>query len=180
MSKVIQVEQLRVLGVDPGINGGWAVLNYRGGLEWAGTFPIIETRTGRKTHRDIDGHQLHKELIMSEPTHAFVEQVSSRPRQAGQFQFGVNTGVVIGVIQAAQVPLRRVTPQVWKSAYNIKRDEEETKADKKTEARQIATKLYPHHRDTFKHVKDDGVAEAVLIALFGLSLLTGTGDGRGN
>lgn len=174
--RAITMKEVRILGVDPGIGGGWAVLNYLGGLEYAGTFPVIVTTTGRKTHRDIDGAQLQSELMLAEPTHAFIEQVHSRPRQAGQFQFGVNTGVVLGVVQGQHIPVRRVTPQSWKAAYNIKRQEEETKADKKTEARMVASKIYPHHADLFKRMKDDGVAEAVLIALYGLSVITGANN----
>ena len=65
-----------------------------------------------------------------------------------------------------------MAPASWKAVYGIKRGEDETKRDKKNEARAIAANLYPAHADKFARVKDDGVAEATLIALYGLYLLS--------
>ena len=102
---------------------------------------------------------------------AYVEAVHSRPRQAGQFNFGLNTGIVHGMLYANFIPFTLVQPQAWKAAYGIKRVGDEVKAAKKTEAREIAARLFPEMAHEFKRVKDDGVAEAALIALYGANLL---------
>ena len=156
-----------VLGVDPGLSGGVAILGAKGSLLDAQPFP---TKTvNRKTR--IDGVALAAMIDLMCPrgrTLAFVENVSSRPRQAGQFQFGVNTGLVHGILYALGVSFELVAPAVWKSIYGIKRSEDETKSDMKTEARRVASAVFPLQAEKFKRVRDDGVAEAALIALYGL------------
>lgn len=162
----------RVLGIDPGLSGGWSVLADDGQIIDAGNFPTRIVKKNGKQSTQLDGRALASQLYSMGATDAFVEVVSSRPRQAGQFQFGVNCGLVHGILHAHGTPFEMVAPASWKAVYGIKRMEDETKRDKKNEARQIASDLYPKHADKFARVKDDGVAEATLIALYGLYLIS--------
>ena len=156
-----------ILGVDPGLTGAFALLNKTTCALI--TFPM-PTRTvkGKTT---VDGPELaawfdvHRKLIDV----AYVEQVSSRPRQAGQFQFGINTGLIHGMLYASIVPWVSVPPTQWKFHFALKRLETESYRDKKNDSRALAAKLFPHHAHAFARVKDDGVAEASLIALYGLN-----------
>jgi crossover junction endodeoxyribonuclease RuvC len=160
-----------VLGIDPGMSGGWALVDASGNLLDAGPFPIHTVKKSSKTVKQLDGRALAQVLAQTNATQAYVEQVSSRPRQAGQFQFGINTGMIHGILHALQMPFDLVSPLLWKPAYGIKRDHDETKASTKTRAREIAAKVFPAHSGLFARVKDDGVAEAALIALYGVHLL---------
>lgn len=172
-SNVTPIKRPRIIGIDPGASGGWSLINHQGKLEYAGTFPTKAIKRNGKTTMHVDGEMLFQALFMVEPTHAFIEIVGSRPRQAGQFQFGVNTGVVYGVLGAMGVQIERVAPQSWKSCFGIKREQDETKRDKKNEARIMVQRLFPQQKELFARVKDDGIAEATLIALYGLSLMQG-------
>lgn len=171
-SRVATSEQpkTRILGIDPGLSGGWAVVDETGKLIRCGNFPTHTVKKNGKNSTQLDGRTLAMLLGSTNSTAAFVEAVSSRPRQAGQFQFGINTGMLHGILHAFNVPFTLVAPASWKSSYGIKRGEEETKRDKKNEAREIAAKLYPDSAKKFARVMDDGVAEATLIALYGLYL----------
>lgn len=162
----------RILGIDPGLSGGWSLIDDTGKLLRAGVFPTHTVKKSGKASTQLDGRTLADLLGSTKATHAFVEVVSSRPRQAGQFQFGINCGLVHGILHAHGIELNFVAPASWKGAFGIKRLEDETKRDKKNEARQMATNLYPDHADKFARVKDDGVAEATLIALYGLYQLS--------
>lgn len=162
----------RILGIDPGLSGGWAVIDDTAKLIQCGSFPTHTVKKSGKASTQLDGAALATALRSTNAHHAFVEVVSSRPRQAGQFQFGINCGLVHGILHAHGIPFELVAPASWKSVYGIKRAEDETKRDKKNEARQMATNLYPDHADKFSRVKDDGVAEATLIALYGLYQLS--------
>lgn len=154
-----------ILGIDPGLSGGYALIDETAKLIACGNFP---THTVNKKER-LSGAALAAILgVVSSNTIAYVEAVSSRPRQAGQFQFGINTGMIHGILYAHNIPFTLISPASWKATFGIKRTEEETKRDKKNEARQLAQSLYPAHADKFKRAKDDGVAEALLIALHGL------------
>ncbi len=161
----------RVLGVDPGASGGWAVVDHQGKLVGLGIFPTHTVKRSTKNVTMIDGPALAALFESADPTHAFVENVHSRPRQAGQFNFGLNTGIVHGLIYAAGVDMHLVSPASWKAVYGIKRGDDQTKAQTKDQARQMAREIYPQHAHLFKRVKDDGVAEALLIALYGLACL---------
>ena len=162
----------RVLGIDPGLSGGWALVDDVGALIGAGHFPTHQVRKNGKASTQLDGFALAAELFAADATHAFVEAVSSRPRQAGQFQFGLNCGLIHGILHALAVPFELVAPASWKSIYGIRRTDDDTKRDMKSEARQRAADIFPHHAKRFARVKDDGVAEAALIAFYGLCRLS--------
>lgn len=162
---------MRILGVDPGLAGGFTVLNEHGAILTAGNFPTQTIKKHGKSITRLNGYELASHIDTASPTHAFVENVTSRPRQAGQFQFGINTGVIHGILFAFGIEMHLVTPTVWKSVYRIKRHEDETKADVKTQAREIASRIFPEQAHFFARVKDDGVAESALIALYGLGVL---------
>lgn len=161
-----------ILGVDPGLSGGFAVLNRSGAIVAARHFPTHTVKKRGKASTQLDGPMLAAMLKATDASHAFVETVSSRPRQAGQFQFGVNTGMIHGILHACAIPMTLVAPASWKSVYGLKRAEDQTKNEMKSEARALAAKLFPTHAATFARVKDDGVAEAVLIGLYGLHILS--------
>lgn len=161
-----------ILGIDPGLSGGWALIDHAGRFLDAQHFPTRRIKKNGKASTQLDGAALAETLRKLNASHAFVEVVSSRPRQAGQFQFGVNCGLVHGILHAHQIPFELVAPASWKALFGIKRLEDQTKADTKSEARSIAAKLYPDHAAKFSRVKDDGPAEATLIAVYGLSKLS--------
>jgi crossover junction endodeoxyribonuclease RuvC len=155
----------RVMGIDPGKGGGWIVLDETGVLTDGGNIPL-RCENG-KTLNEIDGAMFSRFVEHTRPTVAYVELVNSRPRQAGVFQFGQTCGIILGVLQAHNIEIIRVSPQVWKTTVGIRRGEG-TKASVKNEARDLASRLFPEDAHLFERVKDDGVAEAALIALHGL------------
>lgn len=161
-----------ILGIDPGLHGGWSLINESAHLVRCGVFPInTQPKTNKLT---LDGPTLAALLSSTNAKHAYVENVHSRPRQAGQFQFGINCGIVHGILYASRIPFTLVAPASWKAQFGIRRGEDETKADKKSEARSIAASLYPDKAHHFARVKDDGVAEATLLAIYGLYLYSTT------
>jgi crossover junction endodeoxyribonuclease RuvC len=156
-----------ILGVDPGLTGAFALVHKT--TRELIAYPIPTTKCKGKTNLNAPDMaawlDCHRNLI----GHAYVEQVSSRPRQAGQFQFGINTGVIHGMLWANIIPWTLVPPAQWKFHFQLKRLETESYRDKKNDARALATQLFPNHAKLFARVKDDGVAEASLIALYGLN-----------
>lgn len=163
--------KLKILGVDPGLHGGWALLDDNANLIDARHFPHRHNLKSSDVTLEIDLHALAAQIEAIGPTHAIIEAVSSRPRQAGAFKFGFNTGAVHGVMASFGVETQTVAPQVWKSVYGIKR-RDDTKRQTKNEARIIAANNFPEHAKLFERVKDDGVAEAALIALWGWGQIT--------
>ncbi len=79
---------------------------------------------------------------------------------SGRFNFGWDAGVPSTVLRILGVPASYVDPTVWKPAVGVT-------ADKKTSLA-LARRMWPAHADTaFKRVKDNGRAEAALMAHYG-------------
>jgi crossover junction endodeoxyribonuclease RuvC len=102
--------------------------------------------------------------ISGGPIVAVVELVSSMPRQAGAFNFGRSAGVVHGVLGAMGVPMELISPNIWKGAVGLRKLVGESQSQNKTRARELATRLWPERASEFQRVKDDGRAEAALLA----------------
>jgi len=98
-------------------------------------------------------------------THCVLERVSSRPGEgvSSVFAFGRAAGICEGVLAGLDLPFQMVVPQVWRRAMVGA-----TLDDTKTSSRAAAAKLLPQHARLFKRVKDDGRADAALMALYGL------------
>jgi crossover junction endodeoxyribonuclease RuvC len=144
-----------IVGVDPGATGAIAALNLDGQLAWTIDMP----HTSGTVQPALIAHQLTNQLVVE----AWVEHVHAMPRQgvASSFKFGMAYGTVLGVLGTMRIPVRHVTPAKWKKAAGLPAN--------KTAARQRACELWPDHAHLFARVKDDGRAEAALIALHGLT-----------
>ena len=154
-------EPPKVLGVDPGLNGALAFLDAAGALE-VFDMPVHRLNRGGKAKREIDRYELARIVDAHGPiAHAFVEQVGAMPGQGvtSMFQFGRSLGIVEGVLSAGFVPTDYVTPRKWRSDLGVRVGKDGSRAR--------ASALMPCHAGLWTRVKDDGRAEAALIALYG-------------
>lgn len=135
------------LGVDPGHTGALAVVDESGALIWVEDMP--DPLAGGLIRELMDGELLEAVAI---------EQVHSMPRQgvASSFKFGMAYGIVIGALSALGIPSTLVTPTVWKKTMRVTAD--------KSSSRARAIELWPRQAQMFARKKDDGRAEAALIA----------------
>ena len=92
---------------------------------------------------------------------AVIEQVAAMRGQGvtSMFRFGQGYGQVEMAIAAQRLPVHYVTPQKWKGYFGLSRD--------KGVSRSVASQRFPSIATQFARVKDDGRAEACLIALYG-------------
>lgn len=141
---------MSVLGIDPGKNGAIACMTEAGAVLWIEDMPDC---TGSALGAAIG------DLIKGEGVSvAIVEFVAARPGQAapGMWKFGANYGAILGALGALGVRVVHVTPRKWKAGMTVTAD--------KASSRQRARELWPTNAEAFKRVKDDGRAEAALIA----------------
>lgn len=148
-----------IIGIDPGLSGGIAILDQTGALQALEDLPVI--RDGKLSW--IDGGRLQSLLIDTlhgRPARVFIERVQAFPKQgrSSAFNFGVGFGSVLGVLQARHLAIELVTPAVWKSAMGLNRDKRAS-LDK-------ARLLFPMAE--LSCAKHEGRAEALLIARYGL------------
>lgn len=143
---------MRILGIDPGINGAFASI-YKDDI----TLHDLPT-AGEGKHRIIATAVLAHQLKELAPTFAVMERVHAMPRQgvSSSFRFGQAFGAIEGVLGALGVSLSYVTPATWKRALGLSSD--------KDEARLRAIQLYPAAAENLQRRKDIDRAEALLIA----------------
>lgn len=152
-----------VIGIDPGAAGAVAILE-AGKLVQVFDMPVVEVMSGGKAKRRVAPEILASELRLYNvaDTVAVVEQVGAMPGQGvtSMFAFGQAYGLVLGVLAGLWIPTTTVTPTTWKKALKLNAG--------KDGARAKAAQLWPAQANEFKRVKDDGRAEASLLAYWRL------------
>jgi crossover junction endodeoxyribonuclease RuvC len=149
------------LGIDCGLNGAIAVL-VDGQLLSVHDMPTLTVDINKKSKRQVSPQLLAEIIGNLKPNQAIVERPAARPGQGvtAMFGFGRSLGVVEGVLAALNIPITYVAPATWTKAMG--------KAAGKDASRQRAIELFPAMSEHFKRVKDDGRAEATLIAMWGI------------
>lgn len=137
------------LGIDPGKNGGIAVI-------W---------ESGRTDVQVYDSTALIKTArsIRDDDVIACVEKVGAMPKQGvtSTFNFGTGYGIIQGVLMAYNIPFQLVPPQKWKKEFGLNSD--------KQRSIEVCQRLFPEvnlYRTERCTVKHDGMAEALLMALY--------------
>jgi Holliday junction resolvasome RuvABC endonuclease subunit len=148
---------MKVVGIDPGITGALA-LHDGGKLTTLEDMPVFDTR--------VDGAGVNDILRAMDPDAVFIEDTQAMPRNGSiaLFKLGLNTGIVIGVVQSLGHPLFRIRPAKWKAKMGVSRLD-------KNGIRGIVREMYPDWQSCFARVKDHNRAEAVLISRYGVSAM---------
>lgn len=153
-----------IIGIDPGAAGAVAILEPDGSLVQVFDMPAVEIVVGGKSKRRISPEMLASELRLYNvhATCAYIEQVGAMPGQgvSSMFAFGEAFGLAKGVLAGLGIPVQAVPPAKWKRALQLNSG--------KDAARAKAAATWPQQASEFRRVKDDGKAEAALIALWGL------------
>lgn len=155
------------LGVDPGAHGALAL--YANPTDVVVfDMPAHKITVGKSQKTRVDLYELGRilDLYGDSISGAVIEDVHSMPEQgvASSFAFGFAAGAVQGAIASSFIPMRLVRPAQWKKAMGCTAD--------KDSSRRAASQLLPAHCSKWARKKDDGRAEAVLLAVYGSRLVT--------
>ena len=153
-----------ILGIDIGACGAIATLTPEGELLEIFDMPVLND--GPSGRRAVNPPLLAEIVFKSHASKAYVELVGARPGEGavGAFAFGRSRGVVEGVLGACAVAAAHIAPASWKRAVGLPAGRQGAK----DAARSEAIKRWPAKAALFARVKDDGRAEAALIAVAGL------------
>src|SRR4029077_19204558 len=152
-----------VVGIDPGVEGGVAVLNELDTLETA-TIPTM----GEGKHRVIDCGQLARWIHERDATEAIVELAGAHADQgrASIFRFGSAYGQLLGMLQTMTLPYRIVSPLRWKRHYDLLNNRKRGRIVGKDDSRRKAIEIFPQHSDQFRLKNSIHCAEAALLARY--------------
>jgi crossover junction endodeoxyribonuclease RuvC len=159
---------VRVLGVDPGARGAVAFLQVSNGTIL--DLEVIDLPPYRiKGRTRLDEYALAREidarLKFGRFDAAIIEQGGVRPQngRVGAATFWLGLGAIRGIMAANFIPIETVSPAGWKQAMRVTGD--------KDASRQRASTVFPRWAGLWTRAKDDGRAEAALIALHGANRL---------
>src|SRR5262245_12765734 len=161
---------MKLLGIDPGIRGGLAIVSIDDGIapQLIDAIDIPVTGVGAKERVDVLA--IRTWIIAHAPQHALIERAQAMPKQGASsgFKYGRATGALEGVLACCEIPITIVEPSVWKKFHQLRGGDKEA-------ARQRALQLFPAAHALLARRKDHGRAEAALVALYGASRLVPAG-----
>lgn len=150
-----------IMGIDPGLSGAVA-LYHPGANVPVAIHDMPLSPPGKSGKRSIDLFQLAALIdgYAADTKIAIIEEVHAMPGQGvtSMFRFGFATGAITGIVAANYVPYLTAHPAAWKAAMGL--------SFNKDLSREKAAKLFPHFSHYFERKKDDGRAEALLLAVF--------------
>jgi crossover junction endodeoxyribonuclease RuvC len=153
---------MKRIGIDPGLSGAIVVLQDDTPIEWM-AMPTMKIGSANRVNASAFAAFIRTHLYGDEKIVAYVELVASMPKQgvASMFSFGHSAGVIQGVLGAFEIPVTMVTPAMWKKRSGL------IGMDKDA-SRVKAIQMWPHWRDLDKKGKGQALADAALIAKYGL------------
>ena len=140
-----------ICGIDPGAKGAIALL-YNDGRAFVYDMPMLG--------KEVNASEVASIFREFKPKYVWLEQVNSFGMgRTSAYNFGQGVGILKGVMATLEIPYTLITPQKWKKHFGLSKE--------KDHSRLLATRLYPSMADQFARKKDDGRAEAILIAKYG-------------
>ena len=153
-----------VVGIDPGLTGAVCFLNTDGTVAFFDT-PTVKIKSGKKTKNRYVPEQMAEILRGCDAMTSVVvlEFASTRPGMAAGavLATGKGWGLWRGIAATLSLPVEDVTPQSWKGGMLGKG----IGGDKGASIRR-ACQLYPAAASQLSRAKDDGRAEALLMATY--------------
>jgi hypothetical protein len=152
------------LGIDPGLSGGVAAIDGTGRIVLLEPTPILDGQVRVFDGRALGDMLRARGLLWADGCngsrcYAYIEHAQSMPRQgvASTFAYGVTFGSTIAAVRSLGIGYTLVRPAIWKRALGLKGSD-------KRESIGLAGQHWP---ELSLRRKDDGLAEALLIARWG-------------
>ncbi|SOD41344.1 hypothetical protein [Nitrosovibrio sp. Nv4] len=151
-----------ILGIDPGLSGALALFDPETSDIEVLDMPIHNVTVNGKKKKTLDLYALARwiDVNASRIREAIIEDPHAMPGQgvSSSFNFGFGCGVAQTIVASALIPMTLVRPATWKREMKLTAD--------KDISRRRASMVFPQHSDKWALKKQDGRAEAVLLALY--------------
>jgi len=161
------MESRITLGIDIGAQGAFAWVTADGHLIAVSDMPMIEVVVNGKKRRRVSATGVAALMAMRPVAKVVAEAVVAMPRRtadgseikmgaASSNSFARGAGIIEGIAAALSLRYEEAHPAAWKRRAGVPKD--------KGGARQMAQRTWPGAASKFARVKDDGRAEACLLA----------------
>jgi crossover junction endodeoxyribonuclease RuvC len=155
-----------IVGIDPGKTGALAVAYPDGRVQFFDV-PTIKLKGKEKPAWNLWAREWGFALDLAGADMVVIEDIAARPGQGvtSMFTFGRTLGFAHGLVATTtKCPCHFVTPSVWKAKLGLLNSG-------KGASREKCRSLYPSTAADVARVKDDGRAEAALLAYYGRKFL---------
>ena len=144
---------MNILGIDPGVKGAIA---------------LFSTTERRVTVTDMPDTTagLHAAIMDLPPVAFCMVEKPYYPKVIGVVnvaRIATAYGKIISALHFKGIPQHEVRPAEWKAALNLSKS--------KAASREMASLIFPDDAELWGRVKDDGRAEAALLAWYGKRFL---------
>ena len=140
------------IAVDVGVSGAVATMLGDELVELE-DLPVLDGVISAPLFLDMIAGKIRRAIV--------IERIHAMPTGTkSNFVMGRNIGVILGVAGSLATPVVAIPPATWKRKMRLQK---KAGKDAKTEARELAARLYPAHAQQFKRVKDHDRADAVLL-----------------
>ena len=167
-------------GIDPGVNGAFAIIDIDGGRIYGTPMPTFwRVLKSGKRRKQYDYIAIRKFLEVHKGAEVTIEEqfpmpmifkkangVEQRQGATSVFSTGYGFGVLMGILSCLDLKTQLVHPKTWQAAF-FKREEGKTT---KEQALEVVKELYPDvnlyssERSTVPHT---GIVDAILLAEYG-------------
>lgn len=157
------------LGIDLGLNGGAAMIDGVTRDMAVTALPTTESDAGRRLHGRLLLDILRGWVPAGEPCVATIEDIRPRPGNRGGRDSSMHSegslmrsrGIVEAVTDIMPAQVLWVWPAKWKKQFGLIGQD-------KNVSRATAARMFPAMAHAFARVKDDGLAESMLLAYYGM------------
>jgi Holliday junction resolvasome RuvABC endonuclease subunit len=151
---------MKILGIDPGVRGGLAVIEIHDGTAPRLVDAIDIPVAGVGAKERVDALAIRAWITTHHPDHAVIERAQAMPKQGASsgFKYGRAVGAIEATLACCEIPVTVVEPSTWKKFHQLRGGDKEA-------GRQRALQLSPAAHALLARKKDHGRGEAALIAL---------------
>ena len=141
---------MKILGIDPGKQGAIALFDKQD--RRVQTFDMPDTTLG--LHELLSSMPVVHVCVLEKPFYPQMIGITNAVKIAEAF------GIIKGALAWLSIPTQEARPSEWKKALNLN--------SSKSASREKASQMFPDDAGQWARVKDDGRAEAALLAWYGL------------
>lgn len=159
---------MRIVGIDPGKNGGLVTLSKETGL-------ILDKMTMSENFDDQANYIAETWECDDSRIFVFIEKAQAMPKNGcvSMFNYGVGFGQLLGILMTLKIPHALIPPKIWTKVMHIGGSGK----NPKEKSREVARRLFPGESfldPSSKKAKKphEGLIDACLIAEYGRRVLT--------
>src|SRR5262249_30948717 len=140
---------MRILGVDPGIRGGLAIVLVNDGTAPTLIDAIDIPVAGVGAKERVDVLAIRTWIRLHQPDRAVIERAQAMPKQGASsgFKYGRAVGAIEGALACCEVPMEIIEPTKWKKAHHLRGGDKESGRQRSRAGRlHRRPRLEPHRR----------------------------------